>query len=76
MKKSASLQLREYLTNNLIRAIKHSCLTQAEAAILLDVSQPRINVLLKGKVEEFSLNALVDMLDSSGMAVEISFRKK
>lgn len=74
--KSASLKLREQLVRSLIKAVQCSGFTQAEAADLMKISQPRLSVLLAGKVEEFSLNALVDMLDSSGVATEISLRLK
>jgi predicted XRE-type DNA-binding protein len=49
-------------------------LTQAEAAKLFGVSQPRLNDLLRGKIGKFSLDALVLMLSHAGMSVEIRIR--
>lgn len=48
--------------------------TQREAAAQFGVSQPRLNDLLKGKIEKFSLDALVNMLARAGMRVEMRVR--
>jgi len=45
--------------------------TQAEAAKLFGVTQPRLNDVLRGKIEKFSLDALVNMLAKAGMHVEL-----
>ena len=38
-----------------------------QAAIVLGVTQPRLNQLLKGKIQLFSLDALVNMPASAGI---------
>jgi predicted XRE-type DNA-binding protein len=53
---------------------KASGLTQTEAAKTLGVTQPRFNQLLKGKIEIFSLDALVNMATSAGMRVGLNIR--
>ncbi|NWF86191.1 MAG: XRE family transcriptional regulator [Bryobacteraceae bacterium] len=50
-------------------------MTQVQAAKRFGVSQPRINDLLKGRIEKFSLDALVNMLATAGMRVEVRVRK-
>ena len=50
-------------------------LTQREAAGLFGVSQPRLNDLLRGKIDKFSLDALVNMLGHAGMRVELKVGK-
>ena len=50
-------------------------LTQAEAARRFGVTQPRINDLLRGKIDKFSLDALVNMLGKAGLRVEVQVRK-
>ena len=50
-------------------------LTQAEAARRFGVTQPRINDLLRGKIDKFSLDALVNMLRKAGLRVEVQVRK-
>lgn len=51
-----------------------SGLTQAAAARTLGVTQPRLNQLLKGKIGEFSLDALVNMATRAGMRVGLTIR--
>lgn len=57
------------------RYLKTSSLKQKDAAARLGVTQPRLNDLLKGKIEKFTLDALVNMLGHAGMRVELSVNK-
>lgn len=50
-------------------------MTQAQAAKRFGVTQPRINDLLRGKIDKFSLDALVNMLATAGMRVELRVKK-
>ena len=45
-------------------------LTQAEAAKRLGVTQPRMNDLLRGRIDKFSLDALVILAAGAGLTVE------
>jgi predicted XRE-type DNA-binding protein len=47
-------------------------LTQREAAKRLGVTQPRLNQLLKGKINQFSLEALVELAMRAGLKVNIA----
>ena len=49
--------------------------SQREAAKKFGVSQPRLNDLVRGKIDKFSLDALVNMLAHAGMRVELKIRK-
>ena len=69
---SASLQLRARLMAELIRIVRTRKLTQAAAARLLDVSQPRISDLMRAKVEKFSSDALVEMLALAGIELKVT----
>jgi len=53
-------------------------LKQAQAAKLLGISQPRVSDLLRGRVELFSADALIDMLARLGINVRLvaSTRKR
>jgi predicted XRE-type DNA-binding protein len=42
---------------------------------LLGVSQPRISDLMRGKIDLFSLDTLVNMLAAAGLKVEIKLKK-
>jgi predicted XRE-type DNA-binding protein len=46
-------------------------LTQAKAAKLLGVTQPRVSDLLRGRVELFSADALIEMLARLGIRVRL-----
>jgi predicted XRE-type DNA-binding protein len=52
----------------LIRARK---LTQRAAANLLGVTQPRVSDLIRGKIDLFSIDTLVNMLARGGMRVQL-----
>ena len=45
-------------------------LTQAEAAKRLGVTQPRMNDLLRGRINMFSLDALMILATGAGLTVE------
>ena len=68
-----NLALRAELVSRIRQAAKG--LTQAEAARRFGVTQPRINYLLRGKIDKFSLDALVNMLGKAGLRVEVQVRK-
>jgi predicted XRE-type DNA-binding protein len=70
-----NLLLRAELMLQIERYVKRSGATQQTAAKALGVTQPRLNQLLKGRIEIFSLDALVNMLAKVGMRVELRVRK-
>jgi predicted XRE-type DNA-binding protein len=45
--------------------------TQAQAAKRLDVTQPRVSDLMRGKINLFSLDTLVNMAVAAGLHVEL-----
>ncbi|CAN1511138.1 COG5606 Uncharacterized conserved small protein [Burkholderiaceae bacterium] len=71
-----NLQLRSQTMIALLQWFNASGLTQAAAAKVLRVTQPRLNQLLKGKIDIFSLDALVNMATSAGMRVGLVIRPK
>ena len=70
-----NLKLRSDLMIRIEKYVKQSRMTQAEAARELGITQPRLNQLLKGKIQLFSLDALVNMLANAGMRVTMSVKK-
>ncbi|MDP1625677.1 helix-turn-helix domain-containing protein [Parvibaculum sp.] len=50
-------------------------LTQAEAAKRLGISQPRLNNMLRGQIESFSLDMLTRLAIRAGLRVEMKLRK-
>jgi len=67
-----NLKIRSELMIQLEREILDRGLTQQQAAELLEVSQPRISDLVKGKIEKFSIDMLVNMLAAFGKDVSIN----
>ena len=70
-----NLQLRSELMTRVEQFVKRSDVTQTEAARALGITQPRLNDLLRGKIDKFSLDALVNMLGRAGMRVELRVKK-
>ena len=73
---SANLSLRSECMMALEQWFRTSGLTQASAAKQLGVTQPRFNALLKGAIEQFSLDALVNMAALAGLAVKLSLKRR
>ena len=69
---AANLQLRSTLMTELERRMEAAGLTQAEFARLLGVSQPRISDLVRGKIDRFSVDTLVDLLTKAGAEVRVT----
>ena len=53
------------------RLITGRKLTQMKAARLLGVSQPRVSDIVRGRVERFTIDALVEMLARAGVRLDI-----
>lgn len=70
------LRIRADLMLELERLIATRRLTQAEAAKLLHVTQPRISDLMRGKIERFSIDTLVEMLARAGADVTFKVRRR
>jgi predicted XRE-type DNA-binding protein len=69
-----NLRLRSYLMIELRKRLDVLDLTQSEAAELLNVTQPRISDLVRGKIGRFSVDTLIAMLGRAGMQLSISIR--
>ena len=65
------LMIRSRLMLEVDRFVEESGLTQREAAKKLGINQPRLNDLLKGKIQKFSIDALVKMLARIGVHVDV-----
>ncbi len=59
---TANMIARAKLIRAIAEGIRSSGMTQAEAAKLLGVTQPRISNLMCGRIDVFSLDMLVNML--------------
>ena len=70
-----NLLLRAEMMIRVEQFVKRGGMTQQAAARVLGVTQPRLNLLLKRKINLFSLDALVNMLSKAGMRVELRVKK-
>lgn len=70
------LRIRADLMLEAERLISDRGWTQAEAAKLLHVTQPRISDLMRGKIERFSIDTLVEMLARAGADVTVRVRRR
>ena len=67
-----SLKLRAGLMVQIRRLIEGRRLTQAAAAKVFGVTQPRVSDLVRGKIDLFSIDTLVDMLARAGVRVSLT----
>jgi predicted XRE-type DNA-binding protein len=66
---AANLKARAELMHGIAAIVDRAKWTQAEAAARAAVSQPRMNDLLRGRIANFSLDALVGIADALGLKV-------
>jgi predicted XRE-type DNA-binding protein len=71
-----NLRIRSELMARLARVIEERELTQAEAARILGVTQPRVSDLVRGKLDLFSIDMLVNMLAKAGLQVTFTARAR
>lgn len=70
-----NMKLRSALMMALEAHIKAQGWTQAETARRLHVTQPRVSDLMRGKIDLFGIDTLVNMLTAAGLHVEIHVAK-
>lgn len=66
-----NMKLRSVLMTALKNHIARSAMSQAQAAKLFGVTQPRISDLMRGKINLFGLDALVNMVTAAGLHIEM-----
>lgn len=66
-----NLALRSEIMIRIEEFVERSGMTQARAAARLGLTQPRLNALLKGKIDQFSLDALVNAAARAGFQVDL-----
>ena len=65
------LKIRSSLMVHLRQIIETRGLSQAEAARLFGVTQPRVSDLVRGRIDLFSIDTLVDLLARAGVKVRL-----
>ena len=70
-----NMKLRSELMMALKKHITRTGMSQAQAAKLFGVTQPRVSDLMHGKINLFGLDALVNMAAAAGLHVKIHVLK-
>ncbi|TYO99162.1 putative XRE-type DNA-binding protein [Geothermobacter ehrlichii] len=60
----------------IMQIITKSHMTQKEAAEVLGMTQPKVSLIMNGRLEDFSLERLIMAMTSLDRDVEIRIRKK
>lgn len=66
-----NMRLRAQLMMTLKAHIAGAGMTQAQAAVYFGVTQPRVSDLMRGKIDLFALDSLVNMVTAAGLRVEL-----
>lgn len=66
-----NMKLRSTLMTALKQHITRVKMSQVEAARLFGVTQPRVSDLMRGKINVFGLDALVNMAAAAGLHIEM-----
>ncbi|PQQ24519.1 transcriptional regulator [Photorhabdus luminescens] len=64
-----NMKIRAQLTNTLNAWIAKREFTQAEAAKVLGITQPRVSELARGKIQLFSVDKLIAMMAHAGVYI-------
>lgn len=67
-----NLRVRARLMAPLEHYVRERGITQEEAAEELGTTQARISELMNGKVQSFSIDALINMLNRVGLEVDVN----
>jgi predicted XRE-type DNA-binding protein len=67
-----NMKLRSKLMIALKQHLTRTGVSQSEAAKTLRVTQPRVSDLMRGKINLFDLDSLVNMATSAGLKVELT----
>ena len=70
-----NMKARSALMIALAEHVKQAGLTQADAARRLGVTQPRVSDLMRGKIDLFSIDMLVNMLAAAGLRVRLQIEQ-
>ena len=70
-----NMKLRSELMMALKKHITRTEMSQAQVAKRLGVTQPRVSDLMRGKINLFGLDALVNMAAAAGLHVEMRIRE-
>jgi predicted XRE-type DNA-binding protein len=71
---AAAMTTRSNVMAAVTDAVRGWNTTQADAARRLGITQPRLNDLLRGKINKFSLDTLLVLATRAGLKIKIEIR--
>ncbi|HEX3948852.1 MAG TPA: XRE family transcriptional regulator [Steroidobacteraceae bacterium] len=71
---AANMRARSELMIAVRGKVENWKVRQTEAAGRLGLTQPRLNDLMRGRIDKFSLDALVNVAERAGLAVRLQIR--
>jgi predicted XRE-type DNA-binding protein len=71
-----NMKARSLLMMSIDRLVKEWGLSQSLAAKRLGLTQPRLNDLLRGRINKFSLDALMTIASKAGLTVKLQVKKR
>jgi predicted XRE-type DNA-binding protein len=66
-----NLKIRSRLMAAIKRIIRERDIKQVEAAELFGTTQPRISDIVRGKIDEFTIDSLVNMIAHAGVPITL-----
>ena len=72
---SENLKLRSSLMIAITEYVRESGLTQTRAAEKLGTTQPRLNDVIKGRIDKCTVDRLVNMLAQAGYHVDMQIHR-
>jgi predicted XRE-type DNA-binding protein len=72
---ASNLKARSSVMMAIEQTVKSWNLSQVTAAKRLGLTQPRLNDLLRGRINKFSLDALITVAAKTGLSVEVKVEK-
>ncbi len=69
-----NMRLRSELMAKIADRVREWNITQKEAANRLGITQPRLNDLLNGRINKFSLDALVNLTGRAHLRLELEIK--
>ena len=72
---AGNLKARSSVMIAIEQTVKSWNLSQVTAAKRLGLTQPRLNDLLRGRINKFSLDALITVASKAGLSVEVKVER-
>jgi predicted XRE-type DNA-binding protein len=72
---AANMRLRSELMNAIRDAVDGWGLSQSAAAKRLEITQPRLNDLLRGRINNFSVDALLVLAERASLTIRLQIRQ-